>query len=507
MANTAPRFAALLEQERERPAFHCAGFTATRGELATASERAAAHLASLGFSRGDVLAVCLPDGGAWLQLLFACARLGVLMVPITTRYHVQETRHVVEASRAKGIAVTAEFLGVGYAALAREIQSAVPGLAHIIDVPEAAKFLAVDAALPPAPSTGEPGDPLCIFSTSGTTGNPKLAVHDQQGIAQHAQNAARELAIGKDSVLLCALQLPGVYGFVQALAAMAGGACCVFLQVYSTQAVVDAIAKFRATHFFSSDGMFDAVMNMPRADFKTWRYGGLADFAGYADQVVARAEKEFGIRLVGLYGSSECFALTSAQRYDDPLAQRCRSGGRPMPGIEVRAAHVDSGAVLPDGERGELQFRGYNVMTGYLNNPAATAGAFTPDGWLKSGDLGYTEKDRFIYLSRLKDSLRLRGFLVDPTEIEEFLATHAEVIDAQVVGVNRVGEGDMAIAFVRKRNAALDEAQLLAFCKAGIAGFKVPRRIVFVDSYPSSEGPNGTKILKNRIREMAERLV
>lgn len=497
----------LLARDAHKTAFYCGSYSATRGELREAGERAAAWLAHLGFVRGDVLALWLPDGGAWLQLLFGAAKLGVLVVPINTRYRLQEARHVVETARARALVVAPVFLGTDYLALAREIQAGVAGLRDILEVAHPEKFIAVDATLPAAPATGGPRDGLCTFSTSGTTGNPKLAVHDQAGIAQHAFNAVRAVEIKPESVLLLALSLYGVYGFVQALGALAGGAACVFMQVYEAKAAAEMMDRHGATHFFGTDAMFEAVMNVPGTGLGSWRIGGLADFAGMAAQVVERAERERGIRLVGLYGSSECFALTSTQRLDDPLAQRSLAGGLPVsPAIEVRAADAQSGAILPDGELGELQIRGYNVMTGYLNNPAATAQALSPDGWFRTGDLGYTSEGRFVYLSRLKDSLRLRGYLVDPTEIEEFLGRHPGLIDAQVVGVNRVGEGDVAIAFARRRDPAVEEARVIDWCRQGIATYKVPRRIVFVDDYPRSDGPNGTKILKVKMREMAQML-
>jgi fatty-acyl-CoA synthase len=224
--------------------------------------------------------------------------------------------------------------------------------------------------------------------------------------------------------------------------------------------------------------------------------------------VINDAEKRLGLPLVGLYGSSECFALTATQQHTDPAEVRAVAGGRPIaPDIAFRVVDTETGEPLPIGERGELQLRGYNVMTGYLNNPEATNAAFTQDGWFRTGDLSYSQGDRFVYLSRLKDGLRLRGYLVEPAEIEAFVSRHADVLDAQVVGVNRVGVGDMAVAFVRSRNASLTTEDLLDWCREGMANYKVPSRIVIVEDYPRLDGPNGTKILKNKLREMAQQVM
>ena len=176
------------------------------------------------------------------------------------------------------------------------------------------------------------------------------------------------------------------------------------------------------------------------------------------------------------------------------------------PEIEVRVTDPGTGLRLPDGEPGEIQIRGPNVLAGYLNNPEATAKAMTDDGWFRSGDLGYSEGTSFVYLARMGDSLRLRGYLVNPAEIEACLMAHASVQGAQVVGVNRPGEGDIAVAFIIATGTA-DEAALAAHCRAQMAAYKVPRRIVVVEEFPSINGPNGVKIQKKQLRDMAQSLI
>jgi len=147
-------------------------------------------------------------------------------------------------------------------------------------------------------------------------------------------------------------------------------------------------------------------------------------------------------------------------------------------------------------------------MAGYLNNSEATAEAMTADGWFRTGDLAYGEGASFVYLSRMKDSLRLRGYLVDPTEIESFLTTHGSVGAAQVVGIHREGRGDVAVAFVLPRDGeAGSEQELISYCANGISNYKVPSRIVFLDQFPEIAGPNGVKIQKNKLRELADTLI
>lgn len=500
-------FNLLNSHSGDLPAFHAGDHTATRDELQTAARRAATFLHQLGLRRGDTLAVWMPDGAVWLQLLFGAAQLGVLMVPVSTRLKLAEAQHVVRTARARVLVAPTTFLDFDYLGAAHAIRQAEPTLEHVIDVPPGAGFQWGDCT-PYLDVSGQDTDPLCTFSTSGTTGKPKLAVHTQKGIATHARNAGAVNDIHPGDVMLCALPLYGVLGFVQAFATLAAGGACVFLPVFKADAAAAAIEQYRITHFFGSDGMFDMVLEAQGGSLASWRRGSFAEFAGLGRKVIDRAWSDWGLRLSGLYGMSECFAMTAIRDPNAEAQLRGMPGGTPIsPDIAFRIADPVSGLPVEEGAQGELQLRGYNVMSGYLNNPDATAGAFTADGWFKTGDLAYAQGNSFCYLARLKDSLRLKGYLVDPTEIEDFLVQHPGVEAAQVVGVNREGEGDVAVAFIRLSSRPAAEAELLAHCKAGIAGFKVPRRIVAVDDFPQMSGPNGVKILKNVLRDMATELL
>lgn len=497
--------ASLLIGNPEYTAFVCRDVMASRSELRIASLRGAALLNSLGVGRGDAVCVWLPDGGAWLQLLFACAHMGVLLVPISTRLRHEEARHVVETSKAKVIFVPREFLKFDYRATAIAIHGELEHVAHVIEVVDPDGFIPVHDALTDVPETGMPEDGLCIFSTSGTTGRPKLAVHTQSGIVQHARNVARQMEMNSRSVMLCGLSLYGVMGFVQAVSAIAAEAKCILMQVFDGERAALAIREHKVTHLYGSDSMCAPIWDALGPESTTLQSCGLAEFAGMNAAIIKQAERAWGLRGFGIYGASECFALAFTQCQAEDAACRSLSGGKPIsPAIEYRVVDLESGFAVPDGGRGELQLRGYNVMKSYLHNAQATRDAFTTDGWFRTGDLVEKLADGIIYLSRLKDGLRLRGYLVDPVEIESHLCSHSVVEEAQVVGVQRPGVGDLAVAFVRISKAQRVEDELLLYCRNGMANYKVPQRIVIVDDFPRVEGPNGTKILKTKLREMAE---
>jgi acyl-CoA synthetase (AMP-forming)/AMP-acid ligase II len=349
---------------------------------------------------------------------------------------------------------------------------------------------------------------VCAFSTSGTTGNPKLAAHDQASVAQHSRRVSQAFELRAGDVLLCALPFSGVFGFNAALGALAAGATCVLEPVFQGADAADLMTRHRVTHLFGSDAMVQALLDAadPSASW-AWRRGGIANFAGLARAVVERADAMLGARLTGLYGSSECFALMASWSPDDPVGQRALAGGVPIsPEIQVRVVDTVTEAVLPDDQPGELQVRGSNVLASYLNNPGATASAVTADGWFRTGDLATAGAGGFVFTARLKDTLRLHGYLVDPVEIEEYLTGQPAVEAAQVVGVAGP-TGDQAVAFVRLAPGAVAaEAALIAACRGRIADYKIPSRIVVVDAFPTVHGPNGTKIQKARLRELAAEL-
>ncbi len=526
-----PNMPAFLRSDDDGCALIVEGKSTTRGQLRAAALDAAAFLDTKGMTHGDCLAVWLPNGIAWMQLLFAAAQIGVLVVPISTRYKASEVKHLLEVSRARAIVAADVFLDIRYADIARSLLGEVKTLEQVFEHTNQAEFLpwrasAADQQTNPKDrlpdktdvlderelpdKTKVPDDLLCCFSTSGTTGYPKLATHAHLSIVRHANMVARAFDIRNDDVMLCALPLFGVFGFMAALAALAAGASCVLMPVYETKLAVQLISLYRVTHAVGGDSMFDAMLGVENADFSSFRRGAMADFVGLPYSVATRGDA-FGIKFTGTYGSSEVYSLMSIQNWDSSCEQRARAGGVPVdPLIEFRLIDPESGSPAAADQPGEIQIRGPNVLPGYLNNPQATTKAFTADGWYRSGDLGIRDSTGFRYLARMGDSLRLRGYLVNPAEIEQVLMGCAGVSGAQVVGVNRPGIGDLAVAYVigdGTDGSPPGEAEMMAHCREHLANYKVPQRIVVIEAFPAISGPNGTKIQKRELREMAKTLL
>jgi acyl-CoA synthetase (AMP-forming)/AMP-acid ligase II len=276
---------------------------------------------------------------------------------------------------------------------------------------------------------------------------------------------------------------------------------------FDADRVLDHMAGHGVTHVGAGDDLVlrlrDAWSTRPR-DLATWRWWGVADFQGRSHELADWAAGEFGTRVTGVYGSSEVFALTASWPDDEPWPARLAGGGRVVhPALEVRVVEPDTDAVLEPGREGEIQFRGPQVVDAYLG--ADVPDVVTADGWFRSGDLGVlVDEGAFVYACRRGDALRLRGFLVDPAEIERRLAAHDDVATAKVVGVPGEDGATTAVGFVvATAGRAPSGDDLVTWCRATLAAFKVPAAVHVVEAMPTTSGTNGTKIKAAELRRWA----
>lgn len=480
----------------------------TARELTERADRVAAALAEWGLRAGDRAALVAPNGPDWFVAHLALARLGVLTVPVTTRLAVPEIVDLVRSSSSRTLVVDPDFLGLGLGRMATGLLAdgvvdrvVATGEAGATVVPGARTLDELDRPGPVPPV--DAGTPLICFGTSGTTGAPKLAVHTHAGVAGHAVAVAGALGLTADDVVLGVLPPCGAYGYTVATAALAAGARFVPLARFTPADLLGEVVRHGATFLAVTEAILRAALPAgdPVAAARTWRLGASAG-GSLADVVATFGDA--GTRIVNVYGASEALALLALRDPAAPVEERAAAGGTLVgDATRVRAVVPGTDDVLPDGEVGELQFRGPSVFVDYLDDPAATAAARTGEGWYRSGDSGRTHDGgrTFDYLSRLADTLRLRGFLVDPAQIEETLLGHPDVREAQVVGIADTTTGeDRAIAFVV---GAADPDVLRAWCRERLAAFKVPERIVVVDDIPVTPSANGDKALKRALRERA----
>jgi fatty-acyl-CoA synthase len=476
---------------------HCDGASISANEVAADGARLASHLCSMGLAPGDRIAVWAANGIGYLRLLAAAAAGRFVLVSVNTRWSVEEASALVVRSGAR-LVVTDR----SPAELARIDAEALP-----IDDVETWRNEA-----PVRLDEAGPHDPFVVFTTSGTTSDPKMVLHDQRSITVHAHDVAHSFGYDQPaSRVLVAMPLCGVFGFCSLTGAVAGGAE-IWLQssfdAESTGSVIEAESIVSAN---GSDDMFHRLLATGH-DLSSLELCGYARFNSSLDGVVARAEAA-GFTMTGLYGMSEVQALFALRDPSDPALGREKAGGRPVSvSAGVRVVDPDSGAECPVGVEGELLVRGPSLFAGYLaeggnsidSDLTSGAGVVDSDGdeWFRTGDLGLVGADgSFTYTTRMGDVLRLGGFLVSPAEIESVVLEVAGVEAAQVVAVPRPG-GVRPVAFVIA-DGPVSESDVVAHCREHLAIFKCPVAVIEVDEFPTTPSANGTKIQRNKLRELA----
>lgn len=525
----APEVSTLLAvwaaQTPDAPALLHGGRAISFADFYEQSLRAAQGLADLGVGPGDRVALWLPNVPAYPILYFACARLGAIAVAVNTRYRAVEVADIVGRSGAKVLACAPDFRRIDFLSILADVEpAALEGLDAIVVIGEE------PATVPPAierlrrvpferllsrPPIGAnhaaPDAPCNIFTTSGTTSAPKFVLHRQGAIATHAQQVARAFGFDAPETLsLSILPLCGVFGFNQTLSTLAAGKPCVLVESYEVDEIARLIAHHRPTTLFISDDLVARLLELVPGDrpFPSVKWVGYAGFNAALENIAEIAEAR-GLILRGPYGMSEVQALYSLQPLDAPVTQRKKGGGMPSsPFAHVRVRDPETGALLGVGQPGALECAGPSLMVGYYGNEKATAETITADGYVRTGDLAQLEADgSFTFLSRMGDVLRLSGFLVNPLEIETHIQKLPAIEGCQTIAVARP-DGVRPVSFVMlKPGAALDEAAVIAHCRHGLANYKVPARVFPIADFPKTPSPNGFKIQRARLRQMAEDLL
>ena len=489
-------------------------------ELEQKSEAVAAGLHEAGVGAGDRVAVWLPNRSDWLVCLFALARLRAICVAVNTRFRAAEVEDIVSRSGCRGLIYEPDFKGIDFDAILRQLApQALKSLTFLCGargpvsdgaLPQADNLtLCTLAKTPPrALPAPEPDDGVLVFTTSGTTSRPKFVLHTQRSLAVHAHEVALAFDyVAPDTVLLQALPLCGTFGLAQALAGIAAGRPSVLMPAFDAAEAARLIARHRVTTFNGSDEMLNRICaGAGPGDLDSVRWCGFAAFTQASVEDFAEECSRAGLHVVGLYGMSEVQALYARQPLDAPAAERARAGGAltsPQAAVQVR--DPDTGVVLPHGQTGELYLRGPSRMLEYMGNPQATSDTIGDDGYVRSGDLGHLLEDgRFIFETRMGDGIRLGGFLVNPGEIDAWMEHHDTVAGCQTIGCSIGGEVQPVSFVIAADGATVDESTLIAHCRRGLAKFKVPHRIIALEVFPTTDGPNGEKIQRGQLRTMAE---
>jgi len=500
----------------DRPAFECLGRSITYRELDALSRQVGAWLQARGLARGAAVALMMPNTLQYPVCVAAILRAGCTVVNINPLFTPRELEHQLKDSGAEALFLLEAFVPnlqkvQGNTALRHVVTVAAgtPGTAS--PMPHAIPFervLAEGQALSFAPVTVSPDDVAFLQYTGGTTGVVKGAMLLHRNlIASLLQTEAwlrPALRKRPDQPLtfVCVLPLYHIYALNNcALLGMRLGALNILIPNPRDFTGLIQTLSHRPIHVLPGvNTFFNALIHHPDLGQLDLSQVLIANSGGAAAQR-AVAEKWFaltGVPLIESYGLTE----TSPGVSSNPVTATEYSGGigLPLPSTEV-ALRDDEGRDVPINEPGEICIRGPQVMAGYWNRPEETARVMTPDGFLKSGDIGVMDERGFLRIvDRKKDMILVSGFNVYPNEVEGVVAAHPGVLEVAAVGVPDERSGEAVKLFVVKKDAALTEAQLLDFCREQLTGYKRPRSIEFRAELPKS---NVGKILRRELRPPA----
>ncbi|MFD5148731.1 FadD3 family acyl-CoA ligase [Streptomyces sp. NPDC058401] len=493
-------------------------------QLGERVERAAAACIAAGVEPGDRVAVWAPNTLEWIVSALGAVSAGAVLVPLNTRFKGSEAAYVLQRSRARLLFVTGTFLGTSYVASLRraaaegEGSGPLPGLPHLEqvvvlseDAPDSFRtwkeFLtggdSVSAEAVRARTDAIPASaPSDIIFTSGTTGSPKGAV------ITHAQSLRcyevwSELAgLREGDRYLIVNPFFHTFGYkAGVIACLMRGATMVPQPVFNVDTVLANIAAERISVLPGPPTLHQSLLDHPQRDHHDLSALRLVvtGAAVVPLQLVERLRGELHIGTVlTAYGLSEASGIVTMCRRGDPAETIASTSGRAIPGTEVRIVDAD-GAAQPTGRPGEVWVRGHNVMRGYFEDPAETAEAITPEGWLRTGDVGVLDTAGNLRITdRIKDMFIVGGFNAYPAEIEQLLGLHPDIADVAVVGIPdpRLGEVGKAYA-VRRPGAVLTADDLIAWSRREMANYKVPREVEFVTELPRNASG---KVLKRDLR-------
>jgi fatty-acyl-CoA synthase len=491
----------------------------TYRELADEVRAVALGLVDLGVEKGDRVGIWAPNCAEWTVTQYATAKIGAILVNINPAYRVHELRYVLNQAGIRTLVAARSFKTSDYAAMITEVRPDCPGLRDVLIIGDEAWHDVVAAGrggsvahLAELQENLTADDPINIQYTSGTTGFPKGATLSHHNILNNGYFVG-ELCNYTEADRIC-IPVPfyHCFGMVMGnLAATSHGACMVIpAPGFDPKATLEAVAAERCTSLYGVPTMFIAELSDPSFDdhdLSTLRTGIMAG-SPCPVEVMKQVIERMGMAEVTIcYGMTETSPVSTQTRADDSVDRRVSTVGRVHPHLEVKVVDPETGLTVPRGEPGEFCTRGYSVMLGYWEEPEKTADAIDTARWMHTGDLAVMDDEGYLNITgRIKDMVIRGGENVYPREIEEFLYTHPDVLDAQVIGVPDERYGEELMVWVRMRDGAepLTAETLREFCTGKLAHYKIPRYVHLVDEFPMTVTG---KIRKVEMREVSVELL
>ncbi|MBY4276069.1 AMP-binding protein [Rhodococcus fascians] len=493
-----------VERHAERDALVdvASGRRWTYSEFAADVELLAAGLLVAGVQVGDRVGIWAPNCPEWTLAQYATAEIGAILVNINPAYRSHELQFVLRQAGVSVLLSATEFKGSDYTAMIDDVRPEVTTLREVLFIGSIQWEAMTDRghrALAKTPqmvadvsSTLRPDDAINIQYTSGTTGFPKGATLSHRNILNNGFFVGELCHYTENDRVCIPVPFYHCFGMVMGnLACTSHGATMVIPgPAFDPVATLTAVADEKCTSLYGVPTMFIAELaleNIGEFDLSSLRTGIMAG-SPCPTEVMKQVIERMGMAEVSIcYGMTETSPVSLQTRSDDSIEQRVSTVGRVGPHLEVKIVDPVLGETLPRGEAGELCTRGYSVMIGYWEQPDKTAEAIDSGGWMHTGDIGVMDGDGYVAITgRIKDMVIRGGENIYPREVEEFLYTHPDILDAQVIGVPDEKYGEELMAWIQLRDGAapLDSDAVRQFCNGRLAHYKIPRYVHVVDEFP-----------------------
>ncbi|MCL2721371.1 MAG: AMP-binding protein [Treponema sp.] len=493
-------------------------------------------LLSMGVKKGDHVGIWATNVPDWNTVLFACARIGAVLVTVNTGYKTHELEYVLKQSDMVCLCLTNGWRDSDYVAMVNELVPELktaqrghinsenfPFLKYVVHIGQQKhrgmfcfnELLLLgqhtdSAQLREIENSLDTNDVVNMQYTSGTTGFPKGVMLTHRNILNNGFNIGENQRLTEKDIVCLPVPLFHCFGLVLGMmAVITHGSTAALIEWFDPLLVLATIQKEKCTAVYGVPTMFIAELNHPMFkmfDLSSLRTGIMAGSPCPIETMRQVIDLMHMNEVTICYGLTEASPVMTQTRYDDDIIVKVETVGRALPGIEVTIRNPETGEECPDGTHGEFCCRGYNTMKGYYKMQEATDACIDKDGWLHSGDQGIKDADgNFKVTGRIKDLIIRGGENISPKEVEDFLYTMPGIKDVQVAGIASEKYGEEVGAFIiLKPDVTLTEEEVRDFCRGKIGRYKTPKYVFFVDSYPQTQSG---KVQKYLLREMGNKLL